>query len=122
MWLLEGITMFLPFPTNTDGCRDSKIEYKYMDGLPSAGTFQKVHYNLDFQRGVRAFLVDGNPAPGAANLRDGIRIYLFEQAVDPPGQTLINLSGITFNTIHDNDFSLFEELARDGLPEPELRR
>jgi len=59
----------------------------------------------------RGFLVDGDPKPGAANLKGGIRIYPLSRAGNPPEQKFINVSGKNFNTIHANDYSFYEEVA-----------
>jgi hypothetical protein len=45
---------------------------KFTDGFPDDATVEKVYDNLDFQRGIQAFL---NAMPGASvhGLREGIR-------------------------------------------------
>ena len=46
----------------------------FSDGFPDDATVQKVHDNLDFQRGVQAFL-SSLPAASLYGLRTGIRTF-----------------------------------------------
>ncbi len=55
---------------------------KFFDGLPDEATVQTVYDNLDFQRGVQAFLT-ALPAADMAALREGYR------SVGPDNQTLL---------------------------------
>ena len=55
---------------------------KFFDGFPDAETVQKVYDNLDFQRGVQAFLT-ALPAADMCALREGYR------TVGPDNQTLL---------------------------------
>jgi len=63
---------------------------KFFDGFPDDATVQKVYDNLDFQRGVQAFLI---AMPGASLLatREGIRSF------GPDNQTVI-----IFETLMDS--------------------
>jgi hypothetical protein len=55
---------------DTMNTRLGKLEF--FDGLPSKETVQKVYDNLDFQRGVRAFL-DSIPIASLYAMREGLR-------------------------------------------------
>ena len=56
---------------------------KFSDGLPDADTVKKVYDNLDFVRGVEAFLL-GMPAANVQGLRRGFN----EGGFPPDGQAL----------------------------------
>src|SRR5512135_2030089 len=55
---------------------------RFFDGLPDKATAQKVYDNLDFQRGVQAFLT-ALPAAEACAMRTGIRTF------SPDNQTVL---------------------------------
>src|ERR1700738_4143575 len=62
---------------------------KFFDGFPDDATIQKVYDNLDFQRGVQAFL-SGLPGSSLVGLRAGLgqlgannnTIAIFEELMD----------------------------------------
>jgi hypothetical protein len=66
----------------------------------------------------RGFLEDGDPQPAVANLKANTRIYPLAQRDDPPATEFINLSGRSFNTIHANDLSFYEEVHAVIQEEP----
>jgi len=66
----------------------------------------------------RGFQVNGDAKPAVASMRANLRIYPLAQRDNPPEQKFINLSGRTFNTIHANDFSFYEEVAQVIQEEP----
>jgi hypothetical protein len=66
---------------------------------------------------IRGFPVDGDPVPAVDNLKNGLRIYPLAQAVNPPIMDFKNISGISHNTIHANNFEFYEEL--NGLVQEE---
>jgi hypothetical protein len=66
----------------------------------------------------RGFLVDGDSGPGVESMKANTRVYRLADAGDPPEQAFVNLSGQTFNTIHANDFSYFEEINAIIQEEP----
>jgi len=66
----------------------------------------------------RGFLVDGDPGPGVESMKANTRVYRLADAGDPPEQAFVNLSGQTFNTIHANDYSYFEEINAIIQEEP----
>jgi hypothetical protein len=76
---------------------------------------------------LRGFLVDGKPDAAARLFSEGIKIYPLSEKASPPEMVIISGSGISYNTIHANDFTFYEELAHvlDKEPvefiDPELR-
>jgi hypothetical protein len=66
----------------------------------------------------RGFLEDGDPQPAVANLKANTRIYPLAQRDDPPATEFVNLSGRSFNTIHANDLSFYEEVHAVIQEEP----
>jgi hypothetical protein len=66
----------------------------------------------------RGFLEDGEAEPAVANLKANTRIYPLAQRDDPPPTEFINLSGRTFNTVHANDLSFYEEVHTVIQEEP----
>jgi len=60
---------------------------------------------------MRAFMgPGGDPAPGTQALL-ATRIYLLDQADDPPASKNVDVSGKPFDTIHPTDVRYFEDLA-----------
>ena len=66
----------------------------------------------------RGFLEDGDPQPAVANLKANTRIYPLAQRDAPPATEFINLSGRSFNTIHANDITFYEEVNAVIQEEP----
>jgi len=66
----------------------------------------------------RGFLVDGDPGPGVESMKANTRVYRLADVGDPPEQAFVNLSGQSFNTIHANDYSYFEEINAIIQEEP----
>jgi hypothetical protein len=66
----------------------------------------------------RGFLVDGDPAPAVANIKQHTRIYPLNRADNPPEQKFMDMSGKEFNTIHANDFTFYEEVDAVIQEEP----
>jgi len=66
----------------------------------------------------RGYLVNGDPKPAVASMKQHIRIYPLAQRESPPEQKFVNLSGREFNTIHANDFTFFEEVHQVVQEEP----
>ncbi len=67
---------------------------------------------------TRGFQVNGDPAPGAANIRERLHIYPLSAVAKPPAMNFVNVSGKAFNTIHSMDFSFFEEINEVIQEEP----
>lgn len=66
----------------------------------------------------RGFLEDGDPRPAVANLKTNTRIYPLAQREKRPATRFINLSGRSFNTVHANDLSFYEEVHAVIQEEP----
>jgi hypothetical protein len=79
-------------------------------------TFEsRTHGNLLVWRG---FQVDGDPGPAVANLKAHTRVYPLARRDAPPAATFVNLSGRSFNTIHANDLTFYEEVHAVLQEEP----
>ena len=74
--------------TTPDVVETSLGTLRFFDGFPDAATVQKVYDNLDFQRGVQAFL-NSLPAATFFGLRKGIR------AIGPDNQTALVTESLT---------------------------
>ena len=68
--------------TTPDSVQTSLGTLRFFDGFPDAATTQKVYDNLDFQRGVQAFLTC-MPAASAYAFRTGLRTF------GPDNQTVL---------------------------------
>ncbi len=79
-------------------------------------TFESPTYgNLLFGR---AFMKDGDPAPGVASLKQSLRVYPLSQAQAPSPTSFIDLSGRAINTVHANTLKFFEEVDQIIQEEP----
>jgi len=90
----------------------------YKGTLPSSGYFiikSPTYGNLLFGR---AFMQHGDPKPGVAGLKAGLRVYRLADAARPPETKFINLSGKVMNTVHANNFKFFEEVNQIIQEEP----
>jgi hypothetical protein len=76
---------------------------------------------------LRGLLVDGKPDAAVEMFESGLKVYPYADRNDHPAMQFTDGSRLSFNTIHANDFSFFEEidtvLQREpiGLIDPELR-
>jgi len=89
------------------------------DGVIPVGYFviQTPSYrNVAF---FRAFVQNGDLAGAARGIREKFHLYPLEQINNPPEQKFVNVSGKQFNTIHANDFHIYEELNEVVQYEPE---
>ena len=68
--------------TTPDGVETRLGTLRFFDGFPDEATVQKVYDNLDFQRGVQAFLT-ALPAASLYAMRTGIRTF------GPDNQTVL---------------------------------
>ena len=66
----------------------------------------------------RGFLGDGDPRPAVESIKQHARIYPLAQASNPPEQRFINVSGREVNTIHANNYEVFEEVNQVVQEEP----
>src|SRR5580704_4082657 len=101
--------MTTPIPssiTTPDSVDTSLGTLKFFDGFPDDATVQKVYDNLDFERGVQAFL-NGMPGASLVGMRTGFRklgvinnnIFLFENRLDSKSLFLTgNTDSVYFST------------------------
>jgi hypothetical protein len=90
----------------------------YAGKLPSSGYIivkSPTFGNLLFGR---AFMKNGDPKPGVASLKAGLRVYPLAQAANPPATQFIDLSGKTMNTVHANNIEFYEEINQIVQEEP----
>jgi len=91
------LKMTTPIPaeiTTPDAVETRLGTLKFFDGFPDPATVEKVYDNLDFQRGVQAFLT-GVPGASQVAIRNGIRkfgpdnqtVVLFETMMDSKSST-----------------------------------
>ena len=66
----------------------------------------------------RGFLVDGDPKPAVASIKEHLRIYPLAEAAKPPVSKFINASGVPHNTVHANSFHFYEEVNDIVQEEP----
>jgi hypothetical protein len=67
---------------------------------------------------LRGFLVNGKPDAAAKMFSEQVKIYPLSEKDDPPKMVITSGSGISYNTIHANDFSFYEEIAEVLHKEP----
>lgn len=103
--------------TTPDSVKTSLGMLRFFDGFPDATTAQKVYDNLDFQRGVQAFLTC-IPAASAYAFRTGLRtlgsdnqtVFISESLVDARGLFLTGntetIYNITWLDTHDGPLVL----------------
>ncbi|QJR10823.1 hypothetical protein DSM104443_01893 [Usitatibacter rugosus] len=87
-------------------------------GEPPAGyhVFKSQTYGNWF--GTRGFLVNGDPKPAVASIKQHLRIYPLSLAANPPATKFVNASGKAMNTIHAMDASFFAEVNEVVQEEP----
>ena len=91
---MKMTTAIPPEITTPDSVETRLGTLKFFDGFPDDATVQKVYDNLDFQRGVEAFLT-GLPGASLVAMREGTRAF------GPDNQTVL-----VFDTLMDSK-SLF---------------
>jgi len=106
---LPKMKMTTPIPpsiTTPDSVETRIGTLKFFDGFPDDATVQKAYDNLDFQRGVQAFL-NGMPGASLVGMRTGFRklgvinnnIFLFENRLDSKSLFLTdNTDSVYFST------------------------
>jgi len=66
----------------------------------------------------RAFVEEGDIAAAVAGVRAKAGVFPLSRAAAPPATSVVNISGLKFNTISANDFSFYEELNAVVQNEP----
>ena len=67
---------------------------------------------------LRAIPSKDDPQAGVKNVKKHLKIYPLAEAENPPPTQFVNWSGKSFNTIHSNDFTFFEEVNAVIQEEP----
>ena len=75
----------------------------------------KTYGNIFFWRG---FVVDGSTKTAVEGSKKFAKIYSLADVKNPPPMKFINVSGKSFNTIHANDFTFYEEIDHVVQEEP----
>src|SRR5262245_12539139 len=71
--------------------------------------------NVYFWRG---FVENGSTETAVSNGRKFAKVYPLSAAANPPPMKFVNVSGKTFNTIHANDITFYEEINELVQAEP----
>jgi hypothetical protein len=82
----------------------------YTGHLPSTGYFvakSSTYENLLF---YRAFVQGGDVAAAVNAVKAKAQVYPLSAVASPPSPTLVNTSGLKFNTVHANTFQFYEEI------------
>ncbi|OPX37484.1 MAG: hypothetical protein B1H11_05835 [Desulfobacteraceae bacterium 4484_190.1] len=66
----------------------------------------------------RGFQKDGSPKPAIDLTKKVFKCYPLSQAANPPAVEFVNVSGKFLNTIHNMDFSIYEEINEVVQSEP----
>jgi hypothetical protein len=66
----------------------------------------------------RGFIVNGDLRPAIESAKKNFRVYPLAHAANPPAMNFVNVSEKSFNTIHANDASFFDEVAHVVQEEP----
>jgi len=66
----------------------------------------------------RAFVEKGDIAAAVAGVKAKAAVFPLSQVAKPPATSVVNISGVKFNTISANDFSFYEELNAVVQNEP----
>ena len=130
MWFRYITDVGGPGPDRGEGGRYLLVPPGYAGPLPEGGYFvNRVATNHVFLLG-RAFLVNNDPAPAVAAIKEGVKIYAYvpggvgssiasflrgkatlTQPIAPPPQTLfVEGTGLAINTVPPNDLSYFDML------------
>lgn len=67
---------------------------------------------------LRGFLVDGKPDAATKMFSEQVKVYPFSEKENPPKMVITSGSNISYNTIHANDFTFYEELSAVLQKEP----
>ncbi len=90
----------------------------YEGELPDSGYFVVRSRTYSNWLLMRAFVKDGDRQATVRAVKSVMRVYPWSRRDNPPEQKFVNLSGKRFNTIHANDFGIYEELNTVIQEEP----
>jgi len=107
--------------TGPDGGKGGKyllVPPGYTGDLPGNGYFVVHSRTYSNWLLMRAFVKDGDRDATVREVKSVMRVYPWSVRENPPEQKFVNLSGKRFNTIHSNDFAIYEELNTVIQEEP----
>ncbi|OLL28752.1 hypothetical protein BTH42_26325 [Burkholderia sp. SRS-W-2-2016] len=106
-------------PTGDDKGRGGKFLILPPDwrGTPPAGYIVKRSPTYRAVLGLRGFLVDGKPDRAVALIRSA-RLYPLARASNPPPMTFVNGSNTDIDTLFNDNYQYFDDLATIVASEP----
>jgi len=116
-WMSYIIDMGMVGPDKGKGGKYLFLPPGYEGDVPE-GYFVARSQTYIVTYGLRGFTVRGNTGPAVAAFRQYFRVYPLAQAANPPKTTIINGSGLYFNTIHPSSYKFYEELNAVIQEEP----
>jgi hypothetical protein len=90
----------------------------YKGTLPAKGYYVARPRTNRLVSFYRAFVEKGDIAAAVAGVKAKAAIFPLSQAAKPPATSVVDISGVKFNTISANDFSFYEELNAVVQNEP----
>ena len=90
----------------------------YKGTLPARAITSRGRAPTNSSSFYRAFVEKGDIAAAVAGVKAKAAIFPLSQAAKPPATSVVNISGVKFNTISANDFSFYEELNAVVQNEP----
>jgi len=116
-WMSYIIDMGMVGPDKGKGGKYLFLPPNYQGDVPE-GYFVARPQTYIVTYGLRGFTVRGDTKPAVAAFRKDFRVYPLAQAANPPQTTIINGSGLYFNTIHPSSYKFYEELNAVVQEEP----
>jgi hypothetical protein len=89
----------------------------YTDAVPDGYFVARSRTYTNFG-GFRGFIVEGDPRPSVASIKQHFRVYPLAAAANPPAMTFVNISGAAFNMIPANDATFFDAVNAVIQEEP----
>ncbi len=96
-------------PDKGEGGKYLFVHSSYQGDIPPGYFVVKVatYRNPAF---FRIFVENGDIAGAVRGVKERFRLYPLAQSKNPPAQKFHNVSGMTINTVHANDFKFYEEM------------
>lgn len=117
-WFRFVVDMGSPGPDEGKGGKYLILPPGYTGDYPEDGYYVRESRSYVNWVILRGLLVNGSPDKATAMFKTGLKIYPLARADNPPEMVFTNMSNVEFNTIHSNDFTFYEELARVIEKEP----
>ncbi|PVB63157.1 DUF1254 domain-containing protein [Labrenzia sp. 011] len=137
MWFSWIIDIGAPGPDRGEGGKYLIVGPDYDGPLPEGGYFVAHSKTNSALYASRAYLVDSDPAPAIANVKDNMKIYPYVEgafgtsiaealtgkvrlAGEPkvPEMKFVEASNVSFNTIPPSDYGFFEWINENVQNEP----